>query len=141
LTTYRDVLVHELAGARLIGRLHGSPGAGLLDGHSVYTPNWKAGYDLFEFERPNGEHVFLAFADTDRPVTVKVPASAGQATLVDRHNVRTMLRSQAGFYVLQLAGATNEAGWPTMSPANRSLGSPEHLVGGATEMIIESPTR
>jgi len=138
LTTYCDVLVREFADARLVGQLHGTKGVGFLEGHSPYKPDWKAGYNLFEFRSADGtRRILMAFTDTAKPATVKVPAKAAQATLIDRHNVRTVVRPKNGAYTLELPGATNCTGWPTANEKTKALGEPEHLVGGATCVIVE----
>lgn len=138
LTTYRDVLVHEFADAKLVAQLHGTRGVGFLEGHSPYKPDWKAGYDLFEFRSRDGaRRILMGFADTARAVTVKVPAKADQATLINRHNKRTALQAKDGAYTLTLPGATNRTGWPTANEKTRAMGQPEHLVGGATYVIVE----
>ena len=140
LTTYRDVLVKEFADASFVGQLHGTRGVDFLDGGSPFAEGWQSGYNLFEFHSRDGKRrILMAFADTDKPVTVKVPATRGKsAVLIDRHNVRTPLKAVNGEYTLSLAGATNVGGWPTLKdPRAKALGNPEHLVGGATQIIVE----
>ena len=140
LTTYRDVLVKEFADASLVGQLHGTKGVDFLDGGSPFAEGWQSGYNLFEFRSRDGKkRIFMAFTDTDKPVTVKVPATKGKsAVLIDRHNVRTPLKAVDGEYTLSLAGATNVGGWPTLDdPKAKALGQPEHLVGGASQIIVE----
>ena len=140
LTTYREVLTKEFAGAKFIGQRHGSAGVGFLKGHSAFKPDWKAGYDLFEFRGKDGKHFWIAFADTDKPVTITIPARSKvpTAVLIDRHNNRTRLSEKNGGYEITLPGATNRAGWPAMAdPKGKALGEPEHLVGGATFVLVE----
>jgi len=137
LTTYRDVLVRELGGAKLVGQLHGSPGVGFLQGNSVYNPSWQTGYNLFEFAGHGGKRLYLAFADTSDAVTIQIPARSKRAMVIDRHNVRTVIAAEGGFYTLRLSGATNMAGWPMVNMEGKALGKAEHLVGGATELLIE----
>lgn len=141
LTTWRDVLVAEFADASLVKQLHGHAGVGLLKGNSPYQGHWRTGYNLFEFRRGNGQQrIFMAFTDTRHPRTVAVPAHAKVATIINRHNQRHQIAAQDGFYHLPLAGATNEAGWPALknNPAAEALGKPEHLVGGATLILVEN---
>ncbi len=140
LTTYRDVLTKEFTGAKFIRQCHGSRGVDFLAGHSAYKPDWKAGYNLFEFRGAGGKHLWIAFADTDQAVTIKIPALTKVATAIaiDRHNNRTRLRENNGGYEIVLPGATNRAGWPLADDAKaKALGQPEHLVGGATVVLVE----
>ena len=138
LTTYRDVLAKEFANARLTAQLHGSAGVGFLQGHSPFQPTWKAGYDLFAFQSGTRK-LWMAFSDTDKAVDITIPAKRAQAVLVDRHNHRTPITAHNGVYALKLPGAINRTGWPTLltDPAAKALGEPEHLVGGATLVLIE----
>ena len=72
-------------------------------------------------------------------ITIKIPALAKSAILVDRHNNRRAIEAKNGFYELVLPGATNRAGWPTLDdPKAKALGEPENLVGGATQLVIEN---
>lgn len=140
LTTYRDVLTKEFTGATFVKQWHGSRGVDFLAGHSVYKTDWKAGYDLFEFRGKGGKHFWIAFADTDQPMTIKVPALSKipTAILIDRHNNRTRITAKNGGYEIILPGATNRAGWPLAdNPKAKALGEPEHLVGGATFVLVE----
>ena len=141
LTTYRDVLAAELAGARLVRQLHGSRGVGFLEGKSPFTGGGRDGYDMFEFADDRGRRIVMAFADGATDVRVTVPAMKRQATLIDRHNNRTTIRPSGSVYRLTLSGATSRAGWPSSdNPKAKALGSPEHLVGGATLLIVEDAT-
>jgi hypothetical protein len=140
LGTYRDVLTQEFADATFVKQLHGSRGVDFLAGHSAYDPKWKAGYDLFEFASRDGRRrILLAFADTDKAIDVKVPATKAKATLITRDNERREIAAQDGHYDVNLPGATNNGGWPSYkdNPAATALGQPEHLVGGATIVIVE----
>jgi len=139
LLTYRDVLVKELAGAKLVKQLHGSKGVGFLDGKSPFTGGGQDGHDLFQFESRDGKRrIFVAFADTAKPVTVKIPAARPEATLIGRHNKRTKVRATNGSYEVTLEGATSLKGWPIAdNPKAKALGNPEHLVGGATVILVE----
>lgn len=137
LITYRDVLTKEFASARLLGQRHGSLGVGFLQGHSPFQPTWTTGYNLFEFQN-GARKIWMAFSDTDKAVDITIPARRAQAVLIDRHNRRTTIPARNGVYALKLPGATNRCGWPTASdPAAKALGQPEHLVGGATQVLIE----
>ena len=138
LIAYRDILAREFAPAQFVGQLHGSLGVNFLAGNSAYKPTWKQGYDLFEFARGK-QRLLMAWADTDKTVTVKIPARAHSAVLVDRANNRREIVAQNGFYQIELPGATNVAGWPAAkeNPKAQALGEPEHLVGGATQVLIE----
>ena len=80
--------------------------------------------------------MLMVFADTKAPVTIKVPAEKKEATLIDRHNNRKKIQAGNGSYTVELSGATNIGGWPTHEEL-RSLGNPEHLIGGATVVIVE----
>ncbi|HUS45496.1 MAG TPA: glycosyl hydrolase [Phycisphaerae bacterium] len=137
LKTYRDVLVKEFAGTKFSAQLHGSKGAEFLEGKSPFTGGGQDGYDLFEFRGPGKDRrVLMVFADTKAPVTIKVPAEKKEATLIDRHNNRKKIQAGNGSYTVELSGATNIGGWPTHEEL-RSLGNPEHLIGGATVVIVE----
>ena len=137
LTTYRDLLVKEFADARLIAQQHGNAGVGFLKGNSPFQPSWKAGYDLFAFQY-GARKIWMAFADTAKPVEITVPAKRAHAVLIDRHNHRTPMTAHNGVYTLSLPGATHPTGWPTSpDPRAKALGEPEHLVGGATQILIE----
>lgn len=139
LTTYRNVLTKEFADAELVAQLHGNKGVGYLEGHSPYESGRSTGYDLFEFRSTDGKRrMLVCFTDSSDPVDVKVPAKAQTATLIDRHGMRAQIDSKDGFYTLHLPGATNVAGWPIVNdPKAKALGQPEHLVGGATSVIVE----
>ena len=150
LTAYRDVLARELATARFIRQLHGSKGVDFLAGNSAFQPTWKAGYNLFEFQSGDGRRrVLIAFADTDGPVsgltstsksvTARIPATKAKATRITRDNQRTEIAAAGGFYEVRLDGATNTGGWPAVkdSKEGKALGVPEHLVGGATIVLVE----
>jgi hypothetical protein len=140
LFTYRDVLVKELADAKFVSQLHGHAGVGFLDSNSPFHPSWATGYDAFEFRSNDGRHrILMAFADKSDAIDIDLPALAASATLIDRHNNRSLIEAHNGMYHLRLAGATNNAGWPsdTKNPAAVALGQPEHLVGGATLLIDE----
>ena len=140
LTTYRDVLAKDLADVTFVKQLHGSQGVGFLAGNSAYDPKWKAGYNLFELAgRDRQKRVLVAFADTAEAVDVKIPATRSKATLITRHNERREIAAHDGHYEIKLAGATNRGGWPsyTDNPQAMALGQPEHLVGGATVVIVE----
>ena len=137
LTTYRDVLAKEFAGARLVAQQHGNAGVGFLQGHSPFQPTWTTGYNLFAFQSGTRK-LWMAFTDTDKAVDITIPAKRAQAILVDRHNHRTPITAHNGVYALKLPGAANRTGWPTLTdPVARALGEPEHLVGGATLVLIE----
>jgi len=141
LAAYRDVLARELATARLARQLHGSAGAGFLEGGSPFEGGGRDGWDAFEFRRDDGARIVMAFADTAETVTARIPATCAAAELVDRHGRRKELRAEKGAYEIVLAGATNVAGWPTSAdPKAKALGRPEHLVGGATVLIVERPS-
>ncbi|MDR1892607.1 MAG: chitobiase/beta-hexosaminidase C-terminal domain-containing protein [Oscillospiraceae bacterium] len=137
LTTYRDVLAKEFSDVQFYAQLHGTKGVGFLQGNSAWKPAWKAGYNAFEFRNAIGtKRVIVAFADKAEGVDgVKIPATAGKsAVLIDRHNQRQPIAQSGGFYTVSLPGATNLGGWPLSNP---SAGTPEHLVGGATYVIVE----
>jgi hypothetical protein len=137
LTTYRDLLVKEFGDSRLIAQQHGNAGVGFLQGHSPFHPTWAAGYDLFAFQSGTRK-LWMAFTDTDKAVDITIPAKRAQAVLVDRHNHRTPIMAHNGVYSLKLPGATSHTGWPTLNdPVAKALGEPEHLVGGATQVLIE----
>jgi len=137
LTTYRDLLVKEFANSRLIAQQHGNAGVGLLRGNSPFHATWATGYDLFAFQS-GARKLWMAFADTNKPVEITIPAKRAQAILIDRHNHRTPILAHNGVYSLKLPGATNLCGWPTLTdPIAKALGDPEHLVGGATQVLIE----
>jgi hypothetical protein len=142
LTTYREVLAKELGNITSITQIHGHPGVGMVDGNSPFKPGpWQIGYDAFEMSAP-GRRLLLAFADTDKAVTVQLPAKAAHATMIDRHNHRTPIDAKNGVYEVKLEGATNIAGWPTINdPKAKAMGQPEHLVGGATIVIVEGSTK
>lgn len=140
LTTYRDVLVKEFAGVTAITQIHGHAGVGFLEGNSAFKPAWRSGFNAFEFQAADGRRLLMAFADTDKPVNVKLPAKASRATLIDRHNDRRTIEAKDGFYEVTLAGATNIGGWPTVdNPKAKALGVAEHLIGGATVVLVEEP--
>lgn len=138
LTAYRDVLVKEFAGANFVRQVFGTRGVDFLAGNSAFKPTWKKGHNLFEFAQGN-KRLFMAWADTDKAVTIRIPAKAKTAVLVDRFNKRQPIAAKNGFYEVALPGATNNAGWPTAkdNPQAKALGEPEHLVGGATQVLIE----
>ncbi len=140
LTAYRDVLAKELGGITSIKQLHGHAGVGLADGNSPYKPaTWQSGYNAFEMAANGGRRrVLMAFTDTDKGMTIQLLAKVAHATLIDRHNVRTPIEAKDGKYEVKLAGATNRAGWPSVDdPKLKAMGDPEHLVGGATILIVE----
>ena len=138
LTTYRDILAKEFATGKFVGQIHGTRGVDFLAGNSAFKPTWKKGHNLFEFQ--NGKkRLLMAWADSAKAVTIKVPAKAARAILVDRLNNRREITAQNGVYEIALPGATNLAGWPTLKDNAKAvaLGEPEHLTGGATQVIIE----
>jgi hypothetical protein len=140
LTTYRDVLVKEFATARFVKQLHGTNGVDFLAGNSPFDPKWKAGYNLFEFRSADGKRrLLMAFADTDKALEVRIPATRPKATLITRDNQRTEIQAKEGLYEVRLAGATNIGGWPGFkdNEAAKALGQPEHLIGGPTVVIVE----
>jgi len=140
LFTYRDVLAKEFADATFVKQLHGSQGVGLLAGNSPYDPKWKAGHCLFEFRRRIDQaRILMAFADTSKEVELKISATKSKATLITRDNQRREIEARDGFYEIKLPGATNVGGWPSYKDNKEAtaLGQPEHLVGGATMVIIE----
>ena len=125
-----------------VKQLHGHAGVGFLEGNSPFKPTWQAGYDLFEFHTRSGRRILMAFADTGKTVIAQLPAKAARATLINRHNLRSELKSEHTFgtdlYFVELKGATNTGGWPTAKDAKaQAMGTPEHLVGGATVVIVE----
>lgn len=138
LIAFRDIVAKEFAGAKFVGQLHGSRGVGFLAGNSAYKPTWKQGYNLFEFA-DGKKRLLMAWADTDKAVTIKIPAKAKTAILVDRFNKRREIAAKNGVYEIELPGATNLAGWPAAKDNEKAkaLGDPEHLVGGATQVVIE----
>lgn len=140
LFAYRDVLAKEFADAKFVAQLHGTKGFGALEGNSAFDRSKKAGYNLFEFQSHDGKRrMLMAFTDTDKAVTIKVPAKASQAILIDRLNKRSTITAKDGAYEIELAGATNLGGWPSIKDNEKAkaLGQPEHLVGGATLVIVE----
>ena len=138
LLSYRDVLTHEFADVTSITQLHGRPGVGFLEGNSAYVPTWLSGYNAFEFTTAKGRRLLMAFADTDKEIVVHLPAKAARATLIDRVNHRTPIEAKDGKYTVKLEGATNVAGWPSIdNPKAKAMGQAEHLVGGATIVIVE----
>ncbi len=139
LNTYREVLTKELADAKLSAQLHGNRGVGFLNGNSPYRPSWTTGFNLFEFKSSHrNRRILVAFADTSKAVDVKILANAKSATLIDRHGNRCVVNASNGNYLLHLSGATNVAGWPTLNDAkSKALGTPEHLVGGPTMILVE----
>ncbi len=141
LTTYRDVLVAELKNTRLVTQLHGHPGIGFLKGNSPFEGGWRTGYNAFEFQSVDDKlRILMAFADKAQDIEVALPAKAASAVLIDRHNQRSTIQAQDGVYRLTLKGATNLAGWPINkdNPDAVALGNPEHLVGGATVLLVET---
>ena len=139
LQTYRDVLVKEFADTEFVAQLHGSKGVGFLDGKSPFEGAGRDGYDLFEFRSLDGKRrILMAFADTTKALTVRVPARKAKATLIDRGNQRREIEAKDGAYKIALAGATSVAGWPASdNPKAKLLGQPEHLIGGATVVLVE----
>lgn len=140
LTTYRDVLVKLFADAKFIKQLHGNAGVGLLEGNSPYNGTWRKGYDLFEFQADGGRRlIYMAFTDSPDAADITIPAKAQTATVIDRHNDRHQVNAVDGVFQLHLAGATNVGGWPAAknNPAAIAMGQPEHLVGGATMILVE----
>ena len=139
LHTHRDVLVKEFADTEFVAQLHGSKGVGFLEGKSPFEGAGRDGYDLFEFKSFDGKRrLLMAFADTAKPMTIKVPAKKAKATLIDRHNQRREIQAKDGVYEIALAGATNVGGWPSVdNPKAKAMGHPEHLIGGATVVIVE----
>lgn len=80
----------------------------------------------------------MAFADTDKAIAVKLPAGKTKATMITRDNKRVEIQAKDGQYEVKLAGATNVGGWPSGDdPKAKALGKPEHLVGGATIILVE----
>jgi hypothetical protein len=138
LITYRDLLVKEFSQARFVRQLHGHAGVGFLEGNSPFHPSWQTGYDLFEFQSRDGSRrLYMAFTDTGNSTTIQIPAHSASATLITRHNERSTIQPTAGAYSVTLPGATNNGGWPTINAQGKALGQPEHLVGGATFVLIE----
>lgn len=142
LTTYRDVLCREFSDVTDVKQIHGHPGIGFVQGNSPFQPTWQTGYNAFEFHTRGGHRILMAFADTEKPVAISLPAAAARATLIDRHNHRTELQSHreagANVYTVELSGATNVAGWPAADDATaKAMGSREHLVGGPTAVLVE----
>lgn len=141
LITYRDVLVKELGNTRLIRQVHGHPGVGLLKGNSAFKADWRTGYNAFEFESLDGQRrILMAFADKAEDIEITLPARSASAILVDRHNNRSTIQAENGVYRLTLKGATNIAGWPASKDNEKAaaLGDPEHLIGGATILLVET---
>lgn len=138
LQTYKT-LSSEFGDAQFVSQLHGRAGVGFIDGNSPFQPTWTTGYNAFEFKSKDGSRRFLiAFTDTSKPMDIRLTAKKQSAVLVDRLGNRKPIQATNGAYLLHLAGATNVAGFPTLSdPRCKALGSPEHLVGGATQIIIE----
>ncbi|CAN5674007.1 hypothetical protein BH10CYA1_BH10CYA1_55060 [soil metagenome] len=136
--TYK-MMTHDLNGAQMVSQLHGRAGVGFLEGNSPYNPTWTTGYNLFELKSTDGKkRIFIAFTDTNKPVDIKIPAKRESAMLIDRLGNRKVLNSLNSFYQLHLPGATNLAGFPVGSdPRAKAMGKPEHLVGGATQIVIE----
>ncbi|MBS1955875.1 MAG: hypothetical protein JST89_16950 [Cyanobacteria bacterium SZAS-4] len=136
--TYK-MMAHEFGNAKFVAQLHGHAGVGFLEGNSPYHPTWKTGYNLFELQSPDRTKRFLiAFSDTGKAVTIKVPARKQSAVLIDRLGRKQQIASTDGAYTLHLAGATNLAGNPVIpDPKFKALGQPEYLVGGATQIIVE----
>ena len=136
LAAYRDILTKEFADVVFRRQMHGTKGVNFLSGNSAYHPTWKAGYQAFEFQREDGEkRVMMAFADTSRTIEMKIPATQGkQAVLIDRLNQRSPISPQEGAYTVTLPGATNVGGW---AATHSELGTPEHMIGGATVIIVE----
>jgi hypothetical protein len=132
-------LVKQLADVDFVAQLHGNRGVGFLQGNSPYAPTWKKGYDLFEFKSHDGSRrILMAFTDTDKKMEITVPARKATALLIDRHGEQATINAVDGTYKLKLAGATNVAGFPIDSdPKAKAMGKPEHLVGGATQIIVE----
>jgi len=138
LPAFRDILAKEFVPAKFVGQVYGSRGVDFLAGNSAYKPTWKKGHNLFEFQ--NGKkRLLMAWADSAKAVTIQIPAKAKSAVLVDRFNKRTEIAAKNGVYEITLPGATNRAGWPAAkdNAKAKALGEPEHLVGGATQILIE----
>jgi Glycosyl hydrolase catalytic core len=136
LYTFRNIIAKDLSDVDLVAQLHGNRGVGFLAGNSPFHPTWQQGYDLFEFKSRTGERILMAFTDTSKKVEISVPAKKPSAVLVDRRGNRSTINAVNGAYKLTLAGATNIGGFP-VDPKCKYLGQPEHLVGGATQVIIE----
>lgn len=139
LNTYKNVLVKQFADADFVAQLHGNRGVGFLAGNSPYVPTWQKGYDLFEFKSNDGKRrILMAFTDTSKKMEVSVPAKKASATLINRHGEQSTISAVNGAYKILLAGATNAAGYPIdPNPEAKAMGQPEHLVGGATQIIVE----
>jgi hypothetical protein len=137
-TTYK-MMTHELNGAEFVAQLHGHPGVGFLEGNSPYQPSWTTGYNLFELKSGDGKkRILIAFTDTNKPIDIKIPAKRESAILFDRLGNRRVINSANSFYQLHLPGATNVAGFPVdPDPRAKAMGAPEHLVGGATQIVVE----
>lgn len=136
--TYK-MLTYEFGDAQFVKQLHGRAGVGLLQGNSPYHPSWTTGYNLFELKSKDGQkRLLVAFTDTSKPIDISVPATKSVATLIDRHGNQTPIRAINSMYQLHLAGATNVAGFPVLAdPRAKAMGMPEHLVGGASQIIVE----
>lgn len=139
LQTYK-LMTHEFNDLKFQAQLHGRAGIGFLEGNSPYQPTWQTGFNLFEFKSNDGKRrVLIAFTDTGKPLDIKVPARKQSAFLIDRFGNKQQIRANGSFYELHLAGATNNAGYPTLPEASaKAMGKPEHLVGGATQIIVEA---
>jgi len=138
LTTYRDVLVKEFASAHFVAQVHGHAGIGFLDGKTPFAGDDHDGWAAFEFTTENQRKI-IAFATGDGAVTASIPAKAASAELVDHNGMRTPINASGGSYAVALTGSTNLAGWPTIDdPKAKAMGKPEHLVGGATVIIVET---
>jgi hypothetical protein len=138
LQTYK-MLTREFANTQFVSQLHGHPGIGFLEGNNPYQPTWQTGYNLFELKSGDGKkRMFIAFTDTNKAVDIKIPAKRESAVLLDRNGTRRVLNSTNSFYELHLPGATNMAGFPVSTdPRGKAMGAPEHLVGGASQIVIE----
>ncbi|HEY9679236.1 MAG TPA: hypothetical protein V6C76_14600 [Drouetiella sp.] len=138
LQTYK-MMTRELADAQFVAQLHGNAGVGFIKGNSPFSPSaWQTGYNLFELKNAAGKTIFIAFTDTNKPVDIKIPAKHQNAVLIDRHGEKKNISAVNGSYSIRLPGATNLAGFPVLTdPKARALGSPEHLVGGATQIVVE----
>lgn len=139
LTAYRDVLTREFAGTQLVAQRHGHAGIGFLEGKSPFTNDGKMGFNLFEFYRGYDDRkLWMAFTDTSEDAEILIPAEKPTAILIDRQNNRQEITARNGYYTLTLSGATNLAGWCSGNDDRvKALGNPEHLVGGATLVIVE----
>ena len=138
LQTYK-MMTHEFDGGKFVAQLHGHAGVGFLEGNSPYLPTWKTSYNLFEFKSSDGKTRYLiAFADTNKSVDIKIPAKKQSALLVDRFGNHQPIHATGSAYDLHLPGSANLAGFPMLpNPEAKAMGKPEHLVGGATQIIIE----